>query len=93
MNPGSNRIFVAGHRGMVGAAILRQLMAQGVPAGDIVTRTRAELDLTDQAAVRGFLAEAQIVATDLGYVLGEIPILPSSEAPPVSGVGVAKVIV
>jgi GDP-L-fucose synthase len=60
MNPGSNRIYVAGHRGMVGAAILRQLMAQGVPEEDFVTRTHAELDLTDQAAVRGFFAEAQI---------------------------------
>jgi GDP-L-fucose synthase len=45
---------------MVGAAILRQLTAQGVPEEDIVTRTHAELDLTDQAAVRGFFAEAQI---------------------------------
>jgi GDP-L-fucose synthase len=60
MNPGSNRIFVAGHRGMVGAAILRQLTAQGVPEEDIVTRTHAELDLTNQAAVRGFFAEAHI---------------------------------
>mgnify|MGYP001819201059 FL=1 len=60
MNSGSNRIYVAGHRGMVGAAILRQLMAQGVPEEDFVTRTHAELDLTDQAAVRGFFAEAQI---------------------------------
>jgi GDP-L-fucose synthase len=60
MNPGSNRIFVAGHRGMVGAAILRQLMAQGVPEEDIVTRTHAELDLTNQAAVRAFFAEAEI---------------------------------
>jgi GDP-L-fucose synthase len=60
MNPGSNRIFVAGHRGMVGAAILRQLMAQGVPEEDIVTRTHAEIDLTNQAAVRAFFAEAEI---------------------------------
>ena len=60
MNPGSNRIFVAGHRGMVGAAIVRRLAAQGVPEEDIVTRTRAELDLTDQAAVRAFFAKNQI---------------------------------
>lgn len=46
------KVFVAGHRGMVGSAILRQLQAQGVGT---VTRSRAELDLTDQAAVRGFL--------------------------------------
>jgi GDP-L-fucose synthase len=60
MNPRSNRIFVAGHRGMVGAAIVRRLAAQGVPEEDIVTRTRAELDLTNQAAVRAFFAQAQI---------------------------------
>ena len=39
------------------------------------------------------LAEAQVVAQDLGYELGEISILPSTEAPPVAGVGAAKVIV
>ncbi|MEO1453768.1 MAG: GDP-L-fucose synthase [Pseudomonadota bacterium] len=46
------RIFVAGHRGMVGGAILRQLTAQGV---DTITRTRSELDLGDQAAVAAFM--------------------------------------
>jgi GDP-L-fucose synthase len=46
------RIYVAGHRGMVGSAIVRQLQAQGHT--DIITRTHAELDLTDQAAVRAF---------------------------------------
>ncbi len=48
------KIFVAGHRGMVGSAILRQLLAQGQPIERIVTRTHAELDLADQAAVIGF---------------------------------------
>ena len=56
----SNRIFVAGHRGMVGAAIVRRLAAKGVPEDDIVRRARAELDLTDQAAVRAFFAKSQI---------------------------------
>lgn len=46
------RIFVAGHRGMVGAAIVRALEARG--ESGIVTRTHAELDLTDQTAVRRF---------------------------------------
>jgi GDP-L-fucose synthase len=46
------KIYVAGHRGMVGSAIVRQLLAQGHPAESIVTRTHAEVDLTDQAAVR-----------------------------------------
>ncbi len=50
------KIYVAGHRGMVGSAIVRQLLAQGHPADRIVTRTHAELDLTDQAAVRAFFA-------------------------------------
>lgn len=48
------KIYVAGHRGMVGSAIVRQLSAQGQPADRIITRTHAELDLTDQAAVRAF---------------------------------------
>jgi GDP-L-fucose synthase len=47
------RIYVAGHRGMVGSAIVRALRAKGY--SDIITRTHAELDLTDQAAVRAFL--------------------------------------
>ncbi len=48
------RIYVAGHRGMVGSAIVRVLHQQaGV---DVVTRTRQELDLTNQAAVRAFFA-------------------------------------
>ena len=45
-------IFVAGHRGMVGSAILRQLQVRGV---ETLTRTRSELDLTDQAAVSEFM--------------------------------------
>ncbi|MEJ1993046.1 MAG: NAD-dependent epimerase/dehydratase family protein, partial [Maritimibacter sp.] len=46
------RVWVAGHRGMVGGAILRKLEARGV---ETVTRNHAELDLTDQAAVRAFM--------------------------------------
>lgn len=48
------KIYVAGHRGMVGSAIVRTLQAQG--HSHIVTRTQNELDLTDQAAVREFFA-------------------------------------
>ena len=47
------KIYLAGHRGMVGGAILRQLQARGET--NIITRTHAELDLTDQAAVRAFM--------------------------------------
>lgn len=51
------KIYLAGHRGMVGGAILRQL-EERKEAGEglaVVTRTHAELDLTDQSAVRAFL--------------------------------------
>jgi GDP-L-fucose synthase len=48
------KIYVAGHRGMVGSAIVRRLRAAGYTR--IVTRTHAELDLLDQKAVHGFLA-------------------------------------
>jgi GDP-L-fucose synthase len=51
------KIYVAGHRGMVGAAIARALRAAGHPDERIVTRSHAELDLTEQAAVRAFFAE------------------------------------
>ncbi len=52
----STKIYVAGHRGMVGSAIVRQLLAQGVASSHIITRTHAELDLTNQAAVQAFFA-------------------------------------
>ena len=54
---GQDRIYVAGHRGMVGSAIVRCLRARGVAPERIVTRTHAELDLTDQAAVQAFFAQ------------------------------------
>ncbi|CAM3786728.1 GDP-L-fucose synthase [Polynucleobacter brandtiae] len=46
------KIYVAGHRGMVGSAIVRNLQAKGF--SNIVTKTHAELDLTNQAAVKTF---------------------------------------
>ena len=49
-------IFVAGHRGMVGSAIHRRLVAEGA---EVATQTRAELDLTDQRAVQTYLADTQ----------------------------------
>jgi GDP-L-fucose synthase len=54
----SDRIYVAGHRGMVGAAICRALRAEGFV--NIVTRTHAELALDDQAATRAFFGSEQI---------------------------------
>ena len=49
-----SKIYVAGHRGMVGSAIVRELRRQGYD--NIITRTHAELDLTDQVAVNEFFA-------------------------------------
>ena len=46
------RIYVAGHRGLAGSAIVRQLQQKG--CGNLLLRTHAELELTDQAAVRDF---------------------------------------
>jgi GDP-L-fucose synthase len=57
MNLSYPKIYVAGHRGMVGSAIVRQLLAAGQPAASIVTRSHAQLDLTCQAAVREFFAQ------------------------------------
>ncbi|NNH86642.1 GDP-L-fucose synthase [Acinetobacter terrae] len=51
-------IFVAGHRGMVGSAIVRQLQAKGYT--NIITATHAELDLCNQAAVQQFFENHQI---------------------------------
>ncbi|HSJ13819.1 MAG TPA: GDP-L-fucose synthase [Longimicrobiales bacterium] len=51
MRPGA-RVYVAGHRGMVGSAIVRRLEREGFR--DLLLRTRAELDLTDTDAVRRF---------------------------------------
>ena len=51
----SSKIYVAGHRGMVGSAIVRELRRQGY--NNIITRTHSELDLTDQRAVNEFFAK------------------------------------
>ena len=56
MDPFS-KIYVAGHRGMVGAAAVREIVRLGLPPP--LTATHAECDLTDQAATRSFLARHQ----------------------------------
>ena len=67
----SGGIFVAGHRGMVGGAILRQLKAAGKR---VITRTRRELDLLDQRAVRDFFQDERpeavvLAAAKVGGIL------------------------
>ena len=49
-----NTVFVAGHKGLVGSAVVRELKNKGA---EIITRTREELNLLDQEAVRGFFFE------------------------------------
>ena len=49
---GDERVFVAGHNGLVGSALVRELTARGY--GRLLTRTRSELDLRDQRAVADF---------------------------------------
>lgn len=66
------KIYVAGHAGMVGSAIVRRLRERGYTC--ILTRTRAQLDLLDQRAVREFLASERpdyvfIAAAKVGGIL------------------------
>ncbi|MBX7134357.1 MAG: GDP-L-fucose synthase [Fimbriimonadaceae bacterium] len=66
------RIYVAGHRGMVGSAIVRTLKGQG--HANLITRSHAELDLADQAAVRQFFArerpdQVYLAAARVGGIL------------------------
>jgi GDP-L-fucose synthase len=53
----ASKIHIAGHRGLVGTALMRNLRGKGF--ANFVTRTHAELDLTNQAAVEAFFAEEQ----------------------------------
>mgnify|MGYP003675165481 FL=1 len=65
------KIYVAGHRGLVGQALVRQLNEQGHT--NIVTRTSAELDLTEQAAVRDFFdRERPEYVLDAAAIVGGI---------------------
>ncbi len=68
----NGKIFVAGHKGMVGAAIVRKLLNEGY--NNIVTRTSKELDLRNQAAVNDFFASEQfdyvfVAAAKVGGIL------------------------
>ena len=68
----SGKVYVAGHRGMVGSAIVRQLEARG--DCEVLTRTHAELDLTDQSAVAGWMQQSKpdvviLAAAKVGGIL------------------------
>lgn len=72
LEKGGEKIFVAGHRGLVGSAIVRRLEAEGL--GPVVTRGRADLDLTDRLAVDRFFAEERpayvfLAAAKVGGIL------------------------
>ena len=67
-----SKIHVAGHRGLVGSALMRSLQARGF--GNLVTRTHAELDLADQSAVERFFGEERpeyvfLAAAKVGGIL------------------------
>ena len=67
-----SRIYVAGHRGLVGSAIMRELQRQG--CRHVLGRTRQELDLLDETAVRRFYAETRpeyvfVAAAKVGGIL------------------------
>jgi GDP-L-fucose synthase len=67
----NDSIFVAGHRGMVGSAVVRRLSDAGF--AKILTRARAELDLLDRTAVRGFFdRERPSVVVDAAAKVGGI---------------------
>jgi GDP-L-fucose synthase len=72
MTSATPKIYVAGHRGMVGSAIVRTLEQQGQT--NFVTRTHAELDLTNQAAVQAFFekekpTQVYLAAAKVGGIL------------------------
>jgi GDP-L-fucose synthase len=68
------KIYVAGHRGMVGSAIVRHLLAHGAQPNQIITRNHVELDLTHQSAVKAFFAaekptQVYLAAAKVGGIL------------------------
>jgi GDP-L-fucose synthase len=69
----NQKIYVSGHRGMVGSAIVRQLLMVGVQADSLVLKTHQELDLTNQAAVQTFFVaekptEVYLAAAKVGGI-------------------------
>ncbi|MAB04953.1 MAG: GDP-fucose synthetase [Rhodobacteraceae bacterium] len=79
-DPSNKRIYVAGHRGMVGGAILRQLQARQAAgeAIELITHTHAELDLINQAEVAGFMQREKpdvviLAAAKVGGIMANNP--------------------
>ena len=73
-----SKIYVAGHRGMVGSAIVRELRRQGY--NNIITRTHKELDLINQEAVNRFFEEEKpeyvfLAAAKVGGIVANQSIL------------------
>jgi len=73
----SSKIYIAGHRGLVGSALVRRLQAKGY--SNLVTRTHAELDLTNQQAVQTFFAQEKpeyvlLAAAKVGGFMPTTPI-------------------
>ena len=71
-----DRIFIAGHGGMVGSAIVRKLRESGY--ANLITRTRAELDLIRQGDVRKFFESERVdqvylAAAKVGGILATTP--------------------
>ena len=69
------KIFVAGHRGLMGSAIVRRLIDSGINSSNIITKTHNELDLTNQIAVTEFFAKNKIdqvyvAAAKVGGIVG-----------------------
>ncbi len=76
-------IYVAGHRGLVGSALVRQLAAQGYR--NLLTRSHAELDLADPVAVEAFFAAERpryvfLAAAKVGGIHAMPPIRLTSSA-------------
>ncbi|WP_145999561.1 GDP-L-fucose synthase family protein [Deinococcus sp. UR1] len=70
--PRDARVYVAGHNGLVGGAVMRRLQAEGFT--NVITRSSRELDLRDQAAVRAFFAQERpefvfLAAAKVGGIL------------------------
>jgi GDP-L-fucose synthase len=69
----NSKIYVAGHRGLVGSALIRKLQSEGFT--DILSRTHAELDLTRQDSVEAFFKEEKpeyvfLAAAKVGGIWG-----------------------